>query len=277
MGRFIRTIRKKCRKALRSSPIEIFTRFGYVSKGTVYLLIGLLALLAALDAGGAPGDPRGFLQRLPEQPLGAAVLFVIAAGMFCYAIWRFVFALSDSPVFGRNARTFSVRAGKFGSAVAYTGIGLYALRLLVSMSDPAAGISRTSTAHLLDLPGGQLLTGAAGLLIVAGGALQIRRGIQERFRHDLRTLTMSPAGKRWTRRAGKLGHAARGVVFGLIGVFLIFSAWDTAPGEGRGLEESLDVVAAMRVGPWLLGIVAAGLTCYGAYCLIEARYRRISH
>jgi len=130
---------------------------------------------------------------------------------------------------------------------------------------------------MFELPGGPWLIAAIGLLVIFGGILQIRRGLQERFREDLRTLTMSPAGKRWTRRAGKWGHAARGAVFGLVGVFLIFAAWDTDPGEGRGLEQSFDSIAAQPFGPWLMGLVAAGLLCYGAYCMVQARYSRITH
>ncbi len=35
-------------------------------------------------------------------------------------------------------------------------------------------------------------------------------------------------------------------------------------------------VASSGYGPWLLGVLAAGLFCYGLYCLAEARYRDLA-
>jgi hypothetical protein len=68
---------------------------------------------------------------------------------------------------------------------------------------------------------------------------------------------------------------ARGIVFGIVGLFVITAAVRANPGEARGLEGALDTLAAQPFGPWLLAFVAAGLACYGVYSLVEARYRRI--
>ena len=71
------------------------------------------------------------------------------------------------------------------------------------------------------------------------------------------------------------GHAARGVVFGLAGGFVLVAAARVNAGEARGLDSTLATVAAQPFGPFLLGAVAVGLLLYGVYLFAEARYRRL--
>ncbi len=74
---------------------------------------------------------------------------------------------------------------------------------------------------------------------------------------------------------GVVGHLARFVVFGLIGVFLVRAAWEFDAKEARGLDGALLEVAQAPYGGLLLGGVAIGLFAYALYCFVEARYRKI--
>ena len=87
---------------------------------------------------------------------------------------------------------------------------------------------------------------------------------------------MSATQRRWGSRVGLVGHAARFVVFGLIGVFVIKAAIDYDPKEAIGLDGALQKLAAQSYGSWLLGLTAAGLIAYGVYCLFDAWYRDVS-
>jgi hypothetical protein len=80
--------------------------------------------------------------------------------------------------------------------------------------------------------------------------------------------------RKWGTRAGVVGLLARLVVFGLIGAFLIKAAVDYAPKEALGLDGALQKLAHQTYGSWLLGLTAAGLFAYAAFCLVDARYRR---
>ena len=53
------------------SWIERLARAGYVAKGAVYLLIGVLALQAASGAGGRTTGTAGVFQVILRQPLAA--------------------------------------------------------------------------------------------------------------------------------------------------------------------------------------------------------------
>ena len=65
------------------------------------------------------------------------------------------------------------------------------------------------------------------------------------------------------------------VVFGLVGIFLVKAAIDYNPNNAVGIDGALAKLASNSYGPFLLGIVAAGLIAFGVYSLSDARYRRI--
>jgi len=74
---------------------------------------------------------------------------------------------------------------------------------------------------------------------------------------------------------GIAGLAARTVVFGLIGWFLVKAAIEYDPQEAVGLDGALARLAEAPYGPVLLGFTAAGLIAYGLFCVAQARYRRV--
>ncbi|TMM08350.1 MAG: DUF1206 domain-containing protein [Actinobacteria bacterium] len=86
---------------------------------------------------------------------------------------------------------------------------------------------------------------------------------------------MSPRVRDAIEWLGAFGHLARAVVFGLVGVFLVKAAIEFDPRKAVGLDATLAKLAASSYGPFLLGIVAAGLMAFGVYSLTDARYRRI--
>jgi hypothetical protein len=71
----------------------------------------------------------------------------------------------------------------------------------------------------------------------------------------------------------RFGIAARGVVFGLVGVLLVRAALHENPQEAGGIRDSLQMLGEM--GRWPLVAVAVGLVAYAVYELLNARYRRI--
>ncbi len=75
-------------------------------------------------------------------------------------------------------------------------------------------------------------------------------------------------------RVSKLGILARGVVFVMIGTFLVQAALTANPRRARGLDGALETLAAQPYGTLLLALAAAGLVAYAVYMALEARYRR---
>jgi hypothetical protein len=92
---------------------------------------------------------------------------------------------------------------------------------------------------------------------------------------DDQTERMGHAMKTRITWAGMVGHVARAVIFGLVGVFLVKAAIEYKANEAIGLDGALAKLYGQTYGPWLLGTVAAGLVVFGIFSITEARYRRI--
>ena len=73
----------------------------------------------------------------------------------------------------------------------------------------------------------------------------------------------------------RIGLISRAVVFALCGYFLAVSAINYDPGSAVGVDGALARLHHQVLGPWLLGIVGAGLLVFAGFSVYEARYRRL--
>ncbi|AFZ33795.1 protein of unknown function DUF1206 [Stanieria cyanosphaera PCC 7437] len=256
--------------------MENFARFGYVSKGFVYGLIGILALLAAFNQGGKTTDPTGALHEIATQPFGQIVLILIAIGLFGYVIWRLVEAIKDPDHHGSDAKGLATRLGYLISGLVYSGIAANAALLAIgSSSGGGSGNSQQDwTAIVMQQPFGRWLVGLAGAIIVGLGFALIYQAYKEKFRKKLNMSELNGQQKNWLVKISRFGIAARGVVFIIIGFFVLQAAYKSNPNEVRGLDGALLSLSQQPFGKFLLALVAAGLVAYGIYLFVQARYRR---
>jgi hypothetical protein len=264
--------------ARQASPwIEGLGRFGYAAKGIVYLILGGLALQAALGQGGQVTDQKGALTSIAEYPFGKVMLASLFVGLLGYALWRGAQAIFDTENHGSDAKGIALRVLEGGVAFIYVGLAISALRIAMGASSGASSTQQTQgwTAWLMDQPFGVWLVGLIGAAVVANGIAQFIRAFGDKLTEKLRRDEMTASQVEWVTRIGRAGYSARGVAFVTIGGLLIAAALHHNPGEAQGLDGALATLAAQPFGPYLLILVTAGLAAYGLYALIEARYRRM--
>jgi Domain of Unknown Function (DUF1206) len=257
----------------RSALFEWLSRAGFVARGVIYGIIGVLALKLALGAGGRATNQQGALKTIAQQPFGKLLLTGVAIGLGGYALWRFVRAALGHGPEGSDSRFDRVAA--LASGLVYAGMCVIAIKLLVGEGVGSSGNPHKATAGVFGWPAGTWLVGIAGVIMVGVGLYQGYRGLSKDFLHDSKTEQMTPAVRIWITRLGVFGHLARMVVFALVGVFLIKAARDFNAGAAIGLDGALAKIVHASYGPWLLGIVASGLIAFALYSLSDARYRRI--
>jgi Domain of Unknown Function (DUF1206) len=257
--------------------IVLLARFGFAAQGVVYILIGSLAALAAFHWGGKTTGPHGALVEILSQPYGRIMLGVIAFGFMGYTLWRLMQAIADTEHQGSDAKGLVTRFGYAVSGLIYGGFAVTAVQLLIGTGThrDEEKSSQEWTATLLTQPLGPWLVGTLGVGIIAFAVSQWYLAYTARFLGQLDRNMMSPRAEIWARRLGRLGLAARGIVFTVIGVFLILAARTTDPHQARGLRGALQALAQQPYGLWVMGVVALGLIAYGVYMLLLARYRRI--
>jgi hypothetical protein len=252
-------------------------RFGYAAKGVVYLVIGGLAALAAFTGGGRKTDSRGAFEEILSQSYGKLLLGIIAFGMAAYAIWRIVQAVKDTENKGSGAKGIARRIGYTATGVIHFGLAYSAVKLILGSGGQSRGdgASKEWTATLLAQPFGQWIVGAVGLGFIAFAVSQFYKAYTAKFREKLQTNEMDEKTQAFATRSGQAGLSARGVVFGIIGAFLILAALHSNAGEARGLSGALLALEQQSYGQWVLGVVALGLVAYGFFMFVQARYRRI--
>jgi hypothetical protein len=259
-------------KVERTTAFEGLARAGFLARGVIYGVIGILAVKLAIGSGGKTTNQSGALKTIAQQPFGKVLLILVAIGLAGYALWRVTRALlGHGP---EDTDSGFDRLAAFGSGVAYALICTVAVEILLG-SGGSSGSPKQPAAGVLGWPAGTWLVGIAGLVLCGVAAYQGYRGISKDFLDDSKTEEMGPAVRKWITWIGTFGHVARMVVFGLVGIFLIKAAVDYNPSKAVGLDGALAKLANQSYGSYLLGIVATGLVAFAVYSLSDARYRRI--
>lgn len=272
-------VQGSAKRAVRGAApwIQRFAHVGFAAKGLVYLIIGALALQAALGRGGQATDSEGAMRTILRQPYGWVLLLVVAIGLAGYAIWRFVQAGIDPEGAGADTRGAAKRAGYAISGVLHAGLALEAARMAFGLGAGRSGDAGPQdwTAQVLAQPLGRWVVVAVGLGIAAFGLAELIRAYRTDLPKQLDLARLGPSARDWVVRLGRWGMAARGVVFGGVGGFLVRAALTHDSSEAKGLGGALQSLDAQAYGPWLLGLVATGLMAFGLFELVQARYRRI--
>jgi hypothetical protein len=263
-------------KADDVSPwIEPAARFGYVVRGVLYMLVGGLAVAVATQQGGAVTNPKGAIATIAGLPFGRILLLLIVTGLAGYSLWGFVRAFFDPLQRGHDASGLLQRGGYLVSAFVYASLIPFTAQLIAG-AHPDAGGGVPFTARVLALPAGPWIVGAVGVgFVIGAGFGQFYEAFTAKFKKDFESWHMSHDETGFATRLGRLGHAARGVVFTLIGLFIVQSAHNSTAYENTGLDGALAALAAQPFGPYLLGVVAAGLFCFGLFSLGCARWFKI--
>jgi hypothetical protein len=269
------------REAVReASPwITRLARLGYAAIGTVYLVMGGLAAQAALSPVEQPDNTRGALRTIYDRPFGHAAILVVAVGLAGYVLWRLIAAFFDAERKGSDLGGIGVRIGYVGSAIAYGSLAAECVRLLRGWRSQGSGQGDRQADHwtavAMAQPLGRWIVAAVGGGVIVYGLYQIYRAFRGNLRKRLGLAgAPSETGKNIVR-LGRVGYLARGIVFTIMGWFLVQAALRFDPEEAKDLAAALQVLRSQPHGPWLLGAVALGLVAWGLWQLANARYRRI--
>lgn len=268
----ITSVRQTGEHVVQSSGFEWLSRAGFIGRGLIYGIVGLLALKLAIGSGGRTTNQQGALQTVAHQPFGKILLALVAIALGGYALWRFVrAAIGHGP---EGADSTVDRLAALASGIVYLGFFVIAVRILTG-SKGSSGTPETAAAGVFGWPAGTWIVGAAGLIMVGVGLYQGYRGLTKDFLSDSKTEEMSPRAKRWIGWLGLVGHLARMVVFVLVGIFLVKAAVDFNPRKAIGLDGALAELQHQSYGSVLLALVAVGLIAFAVYSFSDARYRRI--
>ena len=250
---------ERARELASESRFLTLCRVGFIGRGLLYILIGVLVLQT-----GRTEDLTGALEYLGRGS-GRLLLIAISAGMAAYGLWRLADAAFGMENPGADGKALRKRAAAGFIGLIYLYLSYKGLQVLL------AGRSGDLTAQeqadmVLDLPGGAVVLGLAALVLVVAGLNQLRKAAKCSFLARLDSSAERPVAK-WL---GRIGYAARGVIFIVVGVLVGRAAIDEQSTDAGGMEQALDLLS----GP-VLWAVAGGLVLFGFYSILEGLFRRI--
>ncbi|WP_418275083.1 DUF1206 domain-containing protein [Isoptericola jiangsuensis] len=262
------------RRAQDSAPLRTLARVGYAASGVLHLIIGFLAVqLATGDSSGSASE-SGALQQLSEAPGGAVALWVAAIGLGALALWHIVEALLGVPG-SESAKQTAARVKAAGKGVLYAVLAFLAGRYASGGSGSGGGEAQEGfTAQILQLPGGQLIVGAIGLVIIGVGVFHVVKGWRKKFLEDLRTSGPGAVGKAVVR-LGQVGYIAKGIALGVLGGLFVLAGVQSDADKAGGLEDALKTIQDQPFGAVLLILTGVGIAAYGVYSFARARYAKL--
>jgi hypothetical protein len=243
----------------RESKFQWLARFGFLVRGLLYIVIALLVI-----GTGRTEDLTGAMEYV-DRGFGRGLMIFLVAGMTGYGLWR----VSDA-VFGMDsgrghARAWQRRIAAGCSGAIYLFLAWKALHIMLA-GRAGIGGPQQNAATALHLPSGEFVLVIAAAVAFGAGLVQLYKAASCSFLDRLDGWALRPLAK-WL---GRIGYAARGVIFLTVAWLLARAGLDHSAAEAGGLEQALDTLRGPLQMP-----VAAGLLLFGLYSMVEARYRSI--
>ena len=256
--------------------IERAARVGHLATGFVYLIVGGVALVAAIDTRRPALDAQGALQIVLTGPVGDALLMAVAAGLAADFVWQLVRATTNADLAPPSVIGIANRVGWVMSGFVHVGLAFTAAKLALDLpQDTAEHQAKASAAAVMTVPSGWVALMAAGVVIVLVGVHLLHRAIVgdvDRWLDVFRLGRRLSAAILWL---GRFGLAMRAVVFCAGGILLARAALQHRPWAARGLGGTLTALESIPYGGALLALVGAGFVAFGIVELASARYRII--
>jgi hypothetical protein len=260
-------------RAAKNRNVLLLGRIGIVAYGVVHLALAYLAAQIALGARTPQANKSGALQTLAAEAGGRVLLWAIAVGLVAAAVWQVGEAVAGKRWVRPERKRTRKRIECAAMAVVFGALAFSAGKLATGQG-ASSGNAQTFTAKVLALPAGQFLVAVVGIAIVVIAGFLVYKGFKKKFAEDLELSSASPTARKTALRLGQVGYVALGIAYGIMGLLVIVAAVTYNASKAAGLDPALKTLAAQPYGTALLLAVAAGLACFGVFCLFDARYRK---
>jgi hypothetical protein len=249
---------------------------GHFSAAIINVTMGLLAGLVALGLRGETPDARMVMRALRELPFGPMLMIVTAAGAVCLAVWRILQAVWDLEGKGRGFIGLCQRGRYLFGAVFYLSVPILVTRMLFGLQPRSGGqLAREAASAVIGFPFGWSIVLGTGMGFLAAGCFYIYKMCRGNFEGVFYCDQMTEKQRKLCFAFGRLGCAARAMIFLVVGYYLMVAGWNVDPRQVEGQAGALQIIAQQPFGPMMLGVVALGLIGFGVFSLAESRYGRI--
>jgi hypothetical protein len=251
------------------------TRLGFVARGILYSLVGLLTLWSIVHNGAhAHGGMKTTFNSIHSLKPGVVLLGGLALGFLGFAAGMIWIALFDWNSHGGHPLGLVRRAGTFITGLVHLGLVVSSV-LLIAGHETQGRSTRRWTELAMNYPFGRQAVAIAALYAVGFGIFLFFQAWTGRIDPLLDLASLDPVAARVANWTGRFGLFARGAIYVTIGVILAIAAVRGDASQVVGLGGAMRELSEHLYGVTSLAVIASGLFAYGCFMFIEARYRRI--
>ena len=266
-------MRQKSKERVTNFWLKQYILLGYAAKGTVYLLIGVSAIQAAVFSGEEATGTYLTLALIADKPLGKILILVLAVALMGYVLRRFLQAIFVPGITNSSSwKCILKRVGYIMSGLSYMGVSHTSVSLALGLGEYDDTIEDLAD-QLFELPFGEWLIFIAGIAIATIGVFYVFGAYTGSYISEFNSSDIHYRLEKWTVRIAKIGVAARGIAFILMGIFFIQAAIIGSSEFAGGLQNVFRLLAVRPLGWLWLGSFGAGLIGYGLYMFVATRYR----
>lgn len=245
-----------------------FSRFGMFAKGVVYIILGGLALFAALNLGGDITGKKGVIGFVVNQPFGVFFAIVLSLGLMSYSLWRAIQVVKN-PENEDNKHRFAYSI----SGLFYLMFAISVLWKLISGQSGEGSSKSEYVSQLLSSTGGKVILGVIIVGLIIKAIAQFKKIFSKEYYKAIENSTHSKKVKGIIKNFGIIGYASRGVVVLIVSFLFGKALLQNDSSKAGGTEKAFQLIQDSNFGVSLLVVITAGLCMYGVFMILKARYR----
>ena len=278
LGQVLDSTVESAEETVRQPAVKSLARFGFFTKGFLFIFMGGLAILLVTGERRRPvGDAAGALADIAERPYGKVLLGIFIFGALGHGFWNILRGAADVDDAGRGWQGILKRCISIGIGIFYLGLSASAFEIILAAraADSTAQTAGSFMGILLAIPiFGAMLSVFIGLGSIGAGLHECYSGLTGKYRENYRLWEISGLHHILIYVLGVLSFTARALLLVIMGYLFIEAALGTKAGS-IGMDAALMALLSSGYGRMLVSFTAIGLICHGVLALYEAKYRRI--
>ena len=243
---------------------------GFIAKGLIYIIIGILSLLSALNLGGESSGTNQALKFLEKQVFGNLLLALVGLGLLCYSYWMFLLAFKDPENIGNDKKAKATRFGLFSTGLVYVFVALLSFYHLFTFVSNGSKSSRyldffdfTTISYIFIVIG--VILAIQGFVLIIG---VFKGSLLDQFNVG------NQKGSKFIRFIGKFGFYSRASIVVIIAYFFLLAGIYTGNHEIKGIQDAFLVLNQSVMSRILMALTALGFIAYGCFYVLLSKYRK---
>jgi uncharacterized protein YneF (UPF0154 family) len=249
-----------------------YSRIGIATKGVVFALMGIMAMITAFQLNYALKSGDDVLQWISRLSYGRVLLFAMSIGLAGYIFSRFYLTFNKQDYDGSNHKPLFRRAAYFINGLGYSLLLFTCLKLLFGMPDDDGNSGWKIM--LLQSIWGKIIV----FIIATGLAVSAINEWWISFSQMMDQMThkedLTKTQYKYLMLLGRVGRFSRGIVFGVFSYIMYRSIYYGLKNLPKGADAAFQFMNA-QYGAVIMGTVAAGLACYGLFLILSGKHRNI--